>query len=554
MLEFARSADAIAATSSKLEKTRLLAGYFRRLGPTDLRLAATWMTGRPFSLNDPRTLQLGGSSMWKAVSALSGANPDELGRVYLKHSDPGDWAMEVLAGHTHPQPTSLQEVGAAFTEIEAAAGAAAKLERLTALLDRLDPQAAKYVVKTVANDLRIGLQEGLVEEAIGEAFELPLATVKRVHMLTGDLGETAVRASAGETAAASIELFKPIRFMLAAALADAGEAMQRVGGQAWTEEKYDGVRCQLHRSGTRVALYSRDLRETTAAFPEVAEAAERIDHDILIDGEILAHRDGKVLRFFELQHRLGRKVVATKLREEVPVVLVAFDLLYLDGESLLDRPLRERRKLLEELHLEHPFLLARFETATGAEELDRIFVETRERGNEGLMLKNPESAYMPGRRGLSWLKLKRPLATLDCVVTAVEWGHGKRRGVLSDYTFAVRDEEADRLVNVGKAYTGLTDAEIAAMTQYFLEHTVVDHGRVRLVEPDTVVEVAFDSIQRSARHKSGFALRFPRIVRLRDDRTPKDVDTLATVEALYQRFFGGESQTDLAEVAETSGH
>ena len=215
--------------------------------------------------------------------------------------------------------------------------------------------------------------------------------------------------------------------MLAAAVADAAEAMQRVGGQAWTEEKYDGVRCQLHRSGTRVALYSRDLRETTAAFPEVAEAAERIDHDILIDGEILAHRDGKVLRFFELQHRLGRKVVAKKLREEVPVVLVAFDLLYLDGEPLLDRPLRERRKLLEGLRLEHPFLLARFETATGAEELDRIFAETRERGNEGLMLKNPESAYTPGRRGLSWLKLKRPLATLDCVVTAVEWGHGKRR-------------------------------------------------------------------------------------------------------------------------------
>ena len=552
MLEFARTADAIAATASKLEKTRILAGYLKGLDAADLRLAATWMTGRPFSLNDPRTLQLGGSSMWKAVQALSGADPDELSRVYLKHSDPGDWAEEVLAGHTKPRPTSLQEVGAAFSEIEAAGSTVAKLEGLTTLLERLDPQAAKYVVKTMANDLRIGLQEGLVEEAVAEAFELPLATVKRVHMLTGDLGETAVRAQAGETAAASIELFKPIRFMLAAAVADATEAMERMGGKAWTEEKYDGVRCQLHRTGTRVSLYSRDLRDTTAAFPEVAEAAARIDHDLLIDGEILAHRDGKVLRFFELQRRLGRKVVAGKLLEEVPVVLVAFDLLHLDGEPLLDRPLRERRKLLEGLRLEHPFLLARFETAAGADELDRIFAETRERGNEGLMLKNPESPYTPGRRGLSWLKLKRPLATLDCVVTAVEWGHGKRRGVLSDYTFAVRDEEGDRLVNVGKAYTGLTDAEIATMTRYFLEHTVVDHGRVRLVEPDTVVEVAFDSIQRSARHKSGFALRFPRIVRLRDDKTPKDIDTLATVEALYQRFFGGESQTDLAAVAEPS--
>ncbi len=550
MLEFARTAGAVAATTSKLEKVRILGDYLRRLDAADLRLAATWMTGRPFSLNDPRTLQLGGRSMWNAVASLSGKDPDELGRVYLKHSDPGDWAEEVLAGRTEPRPTSLQEVGAAFAEIEAASGAAPKLAGLNELLGRLDPSAAKYVVKIMANDLRIGLQEGLVEEAVGAAFELPLATVKRVHMLTGDLGETAVRARAGETEGATIELFKPIRFMLAAAVADAAEAMQRVGGRAWTEEKYDGVRCQLHRTGSRVALYSRALRETTAAFPEVAEAAEQIGHDLLIDGEILAHRDGRVLRFFELQRRLGRKVVSAALLEEVPVVLVAFDLLYLDGEPLLDRPLRERRGLLEGLRLTPPFLLARFETASSATELDRVFAETRERGNEGLMLKDPESAYTPGRRGLSWLKLKRPLATLDCVVTAVEWGHGKRRGVLSDYTFAVRDEQNDRLVNVGKAYTGLTDGEIATMTSHFLEHTVVDHGRVLLVEPDTVVEVAFDSIQRSARHKSGFALRFPRIVRLRPDKTPKDVDPLAAVEELYERFFGGESKTALAEVAE----
>jgi DNA ligase-1 len=553
MLEFGKVADAIGATSSKLEKTRLLAEYLRRLDAADIRLAATWMTGRPFSLNDPRTLQLGGSSLWRAVEALTGLEGDELSRVYLKHSDPGDWAFEVLADKTRPLPTSLQDVATAFAEIEEASGAAAKVERFQALLGRLHPLAARYVVKIMANDLRIGLQEGLVEEGIAAAFELPLKTVKRVHMLTGDMGETAVRARAGETEKAGIELFKPIRFMLATAVADAAEAMQRVGEIAWTEEKYDGVRAQLHRSGSRVALYSRDLRETTAAFPEIAEAAARLEHEVLIDGEVLAHRNGKVLRFFELQRRLGRKVVSNDLREEVPVVLVAFDLLYLDGEPLLDRPLAERRRLLEELGAEHPFLLARFETARSAEDLDRIFQETRGRGNEGLMLKSPESAYTPGRRGMAWLKLKRPLATLDCVVTAVEWGHGKRRGVLSDYTFAVRDEEGDRLVNVGKAYTGLTDAEIATMTQHFLEQTILDRGRVRVVEPETVVEVAFDSIQRSARHRSGFALRFPRIVRLRSDKTPKDIDTLATVEGLYQRFFGGEeSQTSLAEVAQAA--
>jgi DNA ligase-1 len=318
----------------------------------------------------------------------------------------------------------------------------------------------------------------------------------------------------------------------------------------WTEEKYDGVRCQLHRRDDEVRLFSRDLRETSLSFPEITDAGSLLTHDVLIDGEILAHRDGRVLRFFELQKRLGRKVVSDALRLEVPVVLVAFDLLYLDGDVLLDRPLRERRKLLEELKLPPPFLLARCEIAGSPADLDRIFHETRHRGNEGVMVKNPESPYTPGRRGMAWLKLKRPLATLDVVVTAVEWGHGKRRGVLSDYTFAVLDEASGELVDVGKAYSGLTDAEIATMTQHFLRQTTVDQGRRRIVNPDTVIEVAFDSIQLSNRHNSGYALRFPRIVRIRDDKPVSEIDTLDHVAKLYQRYFGSETEVELAEVAE----
>ena len=321
-------------------------------------------------------------------------------------------------------------------------------------------------------------------------------------------------------------------------------------GKVWTEEKYDGVRCQLHYVDGRVEMFSRDLKETTAAFPELAEAALRLPHGVMFDGEVLAHRDGRVLRFFELQHRLGRKVVDQELRRQVPVALVIFDLLWVNGRAVLDEPLQERRRLLESLEVEHPFLLARVEEATSADDLDRIFAETRERGNEGLMVKDPNSPYTPGRRGLAWLKLKRPLATLDVVVTAVEWGHGKRRGVLSDYTFGVLDEETGGPVNVGKAYTGLTDAEIAEMTRYFLAHTVEDRGWVRSVELDTVIEVAFDSIQRSNRHRSGYALRFPRIVRLRPDKPVAEIDTLRRVEELYERFFGERSEVALSEVAD----
>jgi DNA ligase 1 len=351
---------------------------------------------------------------------------------------------------------------------------------------------------------------------------------------------------------AVITPFQPVRFMLASPVESAQEAIDRMGaGQVWTEEKYDGVRCQLHHVQGRVEMFSRDLKETTAAFPELAEAAPHLGHDVLFDGEVLAHRDGRVLRFFELQRRLGRKAVDPALRQEVPVALVIFDLLWLDGRPLLDEPLRERRRLLESLEVRHPFLLARVEAASSAADLDRIFTDTRERGNEGLMLKDPESPYTPGRRGLAWLKLKRPLATLDVVVTAVEWGHGKRKGVLSDYTFAVLDTGTGRLVNVGKAYTGLTDAEIATMTKRFLELTVADHGHVRLVKTEVVLEVAFDSIQHSGRHLSGYALRFPRIVRIRDDKPASEVDTLERVAELYERYFGERSEVALSEVAET---
>src|SRR5437879_5689768 len=364
--------------------------------------------------------------------------------------------------------------------------------------------------------------------------------------------ETAVRCKRGHFEASSITLFQPVRFMLASPVETPGEVFERMAtGKVWTEEKYDGVRCQMHRQASRVELFSRDLKETTAAFPELTEGAPSIGHDVLFDGEVLAHRDGRVLRFFELQRRLGRKKVDADLRRDVPVVLVIFDLLWLDGRTLLDEPLTARRELLEGLGLEHPYLLARLEEATDPEHLDRIFAETRERGNEGLMVKDPLSPYTPGRRGLGWLKCKPPAATLDVVVTAVEWGHGKRNGVLSDYTFAVKDTQTGRLVNVGKAYTGLTDAEIAEFTRRFLEMTVEDHGHVRLVRPEVVLEVAFDSIQHSGRHLSGYALRFPRIVRIRDDKPVEEIDTLERVAELYDRYFGEKSAVPLSEVAET---
>jgi len=551
MIDFARAGSAIGSTSATLEKTHALAEYLRSLDEDDLRRAAVFMSGRAFSPSQRRTLGLGWSAVSKVVSSLSGRDEDELGRIFRKHSDIGDWAGEALLGRTLSESVSLQEIEEALEAIRTARGTS-KSKPLEQLLRRLDPEAARFFIKIISGEMRIGLSEGLVEAAIAEAFDVPITQVKRVHLITGDIGETAVRCKHKQFDTTTLTLFQPVRFMLASPVDSAAEVFERMGAASvWTEEKYDGVRCQLHRQGERIELFSRDLKETTSAFPELSENAAAIGHEVLFDGEVLAHRDGRVLRFFELQRRLGRKKVSADLRQEVPVVLVIFDLLWLDGRALLDEPLETRRRLLEGLGLQHPFLLARVEESTGPDDLDRIFTETRARGNEGLMVKDPLSPYTPGRRGLAWLKLKRPLATLDVVVTGVEWGHGKRKGVLSDYTFAVRDTASGRLFNVGKAYTGLTDAEIATMTKRFLEITIEDHGHVRLVRPEVVLEVAFDSIQRSARHKSGYALRFPRIVRIRDDKPVDEIDTVERVAELYDRYFGEKSEVALSEVAQT---
>jgi DNA ligase 1 len=420
-------------------------------------------------------------------------------------------------------------------------------------------------VKIIGGDLRIGLKESLVEEAIARAFEKPLGEIKRANMLLGDLGETLRLASAGKLAEARLRLFHPIDFMLASPVESSEEALSYFQN-ASVEDKYDGIRAQAHVSGGEVRIFSRTRDQITKSFPELPMALGGLPKDAILDGEIVAWNSsgaGRALPFSTLQLRLGRKKVSAKLLREVPVAYLVFDVLYVDGELLLDRPLRERARILNLLFSDilaapraaiihpvdaqsslsfevlddesslAPVLQAPVATASSAEDLDALFTEARERGNEGLMIKDLDSLYTPGRRGKSWLKMKRELATLDVVVTAVEYGHGKRIEVLSDYTFAVWDGE--RLVNIGKAYSGLTDAEIAEMTQWFLAHKISEEGLRLEVEPKIVLEVAFNNMMRSTRHESGYALRFPRIVRLRPDKRPEDADTIETVKGIYGR-------------------
>ncbi len=546
----------VAATTRTSEKTALLADYLRGLTPEELPIAAVFLTGRPFPEADQRSAGLGWAAMVDAVAGVIGGSRADLAAAYDRHSDLSLAVEDVLVGAGHAPPPeaspTLPEVAATFTAIEAASGPSAKTALLHDLLVRADPPTAKAIVKVLGGELRIGLRDGLVESAIAQAFERPLDEVKWAGMLTGDMGRLATLARDDRLGEAELTLFHPLKFMLASPAEDAAEIIKRLGSEVWVEDKYDGIRAQLHKRDDDVRLYSRDLHDVSSQFPEVVEAARGLAWDGVLDGEILGFKDGLVLPFISLQSRLGRKDPSQGILAEVPVIYVAFDVLALGGgddelgdrtvEPLLRHPLRDRRVRLDAIDLPADRFVRSFLAAARDEaELEAAFEEARARRNEGLMVKDPDSGYSPGRRGLGWLKMKKALATIDCVVVGVEVGHGKRHGVLSDYTFAVRDEATDKLVNIGKAYSGLTDAEIAEMTRWFEDHTIARYGRYRQVEPTVVVEIAFDVIVRSRRHGSGFSLRFPRIHALRPDKSVDDIDTVATVTELYEGLQQGSS-------------
>ena len=538
---FARTAEAVAATTKKLEKAALLGEYFAQLGDEDLARAARYFAGQQFALSDARTTNVGGSILSEALCASTGVELDSLGPRYARWGDGGDVAFEVFSeAKPDNQPNlTLRETESLLARLSATRGKKAKTELLAEVLSKATPLEAKYLVKLLSGDLRIGLREGLVEDAVARAFKQPLAEVSLANMLRGDIGEAAVRARAGALHDVEMRLFHPLKSMLATPASDLADITRTMPGEFFVEDKFDGIRAQAHVQQGRVAIYSRTLDEISTRFPELRAPLAELPTDVIMDGEIISARGEEILPFSDLQKRLGRKTVSEDLLKSTPAVFVAWDLLYATGRVLINDPLETRRANLEELigggSAYGIVRLSQAKRFSEAAALEDEFDAARARGNEGLMIKDPASFYKPGRRGREWLKLKKALATLDVVVTTVELGHGKRHKVLSDYTFAVRRSETDgELLNIGKAYSGLTDVEIAEMTEWFRAHTIQEfaHGRVRVVEPRIVIEVTFDRVQPSQRHKGGYALRFPRIVRLRPDKNVDEIDTLETVRKL----------------------
>ncbi len=598
-----------------------------------------YLAGQPYSEADPRKLNAGGAILSRAVKEVSGANDTALTAAYRRHGDLGAAAHDVLAPPYGKAPASatltLDDVATAFEAMAGASSTAARFAAVEGLLRRATALEAKYLIKLMLNDMRIGVKQSLVEEGIAEAAGAAVVDVRNAVMLEADLSRSVVRAFQGTLAEARMTLFHPLGFMLASPVETPEEAVDRFTEKpkklvtakpkakkrsskkaaatldtipddaaeegmaenieiaaalsatehsgagtapihAFLEDKYDGMRAQVHCGDPtqpgRVSIYSRNREDVTHSFPEIEEAFRNVKEPLILDGEIMGWdlATDKALPFAIMGQRIGRKRVDNDLRRSVPVLFLCFDLLFEGSELLLPLPLRERRARLEaatarllptttapiELHAspghKHAPQIGLFAAAEemseeprvqrlrlspsslveSAEAIDQAYRDARARANEGVMLKAANSAYLPGRRGLAWLKLKRELGTLDVVITGAEFGSGKRSQLLSDYTFAIRGPEG-QLLNVGKAYSGVTDVEIAELTEWLKAHTLEDFGHFRTVEPIRVLEVAFNNVMRSKRHASGFALRFPRIIRLRDDKPLSEIDTLARVEEIY---------------------
>jgi DNA ligase-1 len=534
-LELART------TRGRKAKVEALAEALRAVAmdDEDLATAARLLSGSALPGEDGAALGVGFALVMTAVSLAYGIADGRLGARARALGDLGDAVGEVATTASSEQRPGLSlgalaDLARALTRAD---GRTAKLDLLRAAYASARPDEAKYLTKVLLGELRIGVREGTVEEAIALAFRRDPREVRAAGLLCTDAGALAVMARDDDLASAELVTGSLVAFMLASPIETVKTPIP-LAGAVW-EDKLDGVRVQLHAKPGLVRLFARGGGDVTAVFPEVARAFDGVTTEVILDGELLAVADGLRPRPFQaLQARLGRKNPDAALLESTPVVLFAFDILR-DGESLLGSPWSARRERLEAFFgggsfapVAQPTEVHRLDEAVPIDpQIDAAYAAARSRGHEGIVVKDASSSYEAGRRGSAWRKVKRALTTLDVVITRAELGHGKRAGVLSDYTFAVRDGEA--LVEIGKAYTGLTDAEIAALTEELIAATLEERDGQRFVAPAIVLEIAFDGLQPSKRHRSGFALRFPRIVRIRRDKQPEQVDTLASVRAIF---------------------
>ncbi len=537
---FVDACESVRSITSKNAKVAIIAEYLSSLDDASLQIAVLFLSGNVFPRGSSLVLNVGFSAIMRSLSEIARLEPEEIQQIYLKHGDMGALAQHTVSKkEVSPLVEQKLTLAGLYEQLKKIAGASGsgagetKKKILTGLLLSCSPLEAKYLVKIAEGEMRTGAVEGLVELAISKAFGRDPEQVRQAVLVSGDIARVALLAKRDALSEAKMQPLTPLSFMLADVMFSPEEIAEYYQKPLVCEYKYDGIRAQMHKLGAAARIFSRKLEDISESFPELVDAASRIPDDFVLDGEILAFKDGMPLPFQELQKRLRRKAVTEQMISEIPVIYVPYDILYIAGRQVIDLPLGERKKILSGINFQKPITDLGYRMVSSAQEIAAAFAQSREIGHEGLVVKEPESQYHPGKRGRHWAKLKRELDTIDAVIVAAEYGHGKRAGLLSDYTFAVKD--GDDLKVIGKAYSGLTDDEIDEMTEKLRSIAIKDEGYRLLVKPEIVLEVAFDSIQKSERHDSGYALRFPRIKRIRTDKPADDIDTLEKVETIYKR-------------------
>ena len=547
---FVKLCEEIRITKSKNMKVRLLSRYLSSLNDESLSIAVLFLSNRIFPLGSKFVINAGFGTIMQALSEISFLDKDQIQQSYMQYGDMGALSeYAVSKKHTasliQQQPLTLPIIHDRFKGIADSIGSdssKAKKSILKGLFLDCSPLEAKYLTKVINGEMRIGLTEGLVEVAVSAAFNVELKKVREAMLVSGDISQVALLAKSRLLHIATIKPLQPLSYMLADVMFTAEEIINYFQKPLICEYKYDGIRAQMHKSGQQVKLFSRNMTNITNAFPELVQAAidsklsssmENID--FILDGEIMGLRNGKPLHFQELQKRLRRKNVTGQILTAVPIVYVVFDITYINQEQTIKNPLRQRKEILSSILFREPIINAKQNVVNTAQKIIAVFQKSRDDGYEGLVLKDPESQYHPGKRGRYWIKLKQELDTIDAVIVIAEYGQGKRAGVLSDYTFAVRDEnDNNQLKIIGKAYSGLTDKEISMITEKLKSIMIKDDGNKIAVKSELILEISFDSIQKSDRYDSGFALRFPRIKNIRSDKNITDIDTLQKVRHIYE--------------------
>lgn len=528
---------------------KILSEYLACLDNESLPIAVLFFSNRVFPRGSKFVMNIGFSTIIRVLSEIATLDPNQIQRIYLQHGDMGalsEYAVSKknMVSLFQQQALTLLSIYDRLKEIADTIGSGSGKDKkniLKGLLINSSPLEAKYLIKIINGETRIGLTEGLVEIAVSKAFDQDLKHVRDAMLFSGDISKVSLLAKRNLLHTALIKPLSPISYMLADVMLTAEEIIKYYQKPLICEYKYDGIRAQMHKFGQEI-MFSRKLADVTNAFPELVNAAMAVrslsssDIDFILDGEVMAFQNGKPLHFSELQKRLHKKNVTEQIMTEVPLVYVVYDIMYFNGENTIVKSIKERKEILSNISFKDPIINSTYRAVTSEQEIIAMFEKSRDIGHEGLVLKDPDSHYHPGKRGRYWMKLKKELDTIDAVVVIAEYGHGKRAGVLSDYTFAVRDDtDSNQLRTIGKAYSGLTDDEIFEMTKKLRSIMIKDEDYSIIVKPEIVLEIAFDSIQKSNRHDSGFALRFPRIKNIREDKDVANIDTLQKVKQIYEK-------------------